>query len=116
MRTLILALFTLTLLTIAPAVSQDKKDARAWAEALAYYQRCSASRDPLERRQCADLLGEATSEKHDKMCWQLVSALLRQELAKEGPNGRKIVVRRVLPSEIRKKKISADERFVIPSN
>ena len=88
MRTLILALFTLTLLTIAPAVSQDKKDARAWAEALAYYQRCSASRDPLERRQCADLLGEATSEKHDKMCWQLVSALLRQELAKEGPNGR----------------------------
>jgi uncharacterized protein YeaO (DUF488 family) len=38
------------------------------------------------------------------------------EEAKEGPNGRKIVVRRVLPSEIRKKKISADERFVIPSN
>ena len=38
------------------------------------------------------------------------------EETKEGPNGRKIVVRRVLPSEIRKKKTSADVRFVIPTN
>jgi hypothetical protein len=88
MRTRTVALLTLSLLGVSPAASQEKKEAKAWAEALATYQRCSASRDPLERRQSADALGDATSEKHDKMCWQLVSALLRQELAKEGQNGR----------------------------
>jgi len=88
MRTLTLALFALSLLAPSPAVSQDKKDARAWAEAMAYYQRYSASRDALERQKSADVLGDATTEKHDKMCWTLVSALLRQELAKESQNGR----------------------------
>src|SRR5258706_8036199 len=72
----------------AAADAQDKKEAQVWAEALAYYQRYSASRDPIERKQSAEMLGEATSEKHDKLCWQLVSALLRAELAKEGVNGR----------------------------
>src|SRR5687768_4290701 len=87
MRTLILpaALF---LLAVSPAASQDKKDAQKWGEALAYYQRYSTSRDSIERRQSADALGDATTEKYDKLCWQLVSTLLRAELAKEGQNGR----------------------------
>lgn len=64
------------------------QDARQWAEALAYYQRNSGSRDVIERKQAVDRLGEATSEKHDKTCWQLVLAMLRAELAKEGPGGK----------------------------
>src|SRR5438477_7369495 len=87
MRTLILTV-TLPPRAAVGADAQDKKDAKAWNEALAYYQRFSASRDAIDRRQAADALGDATSDKHDKMCWQLVSALLRQELAKEGQNGR----------------------------
>lgn len=78
----------LGLLPSAEALAQGKSDARAWAEALGYYQRYSASRDPIERKQSADALGDATHEKVDKLCWQLVSALLRTELAKEGQNGR----------------------------
>ena len=74
--------------SVLPALAQDKQDARKWAEALAYYQRFSASRDPVERKQSADALGDATYEKVDKLCWQLVSALLRAELAKEGQSGR----------------------------
>src|SRR6185295_1129496 len=76
------------ILAAPPAQSQDKADAKAWGEALAYYQRFSGSRDPVERKQAAYANGAATTEKHDKMCWQLVSALLRAELAKEGQNGR----------------------------
>ena len=38
------------------------------------------------------------------------------EETQEGRNGRRIVTRRVLPSELRKKKTKADERFVIPTN
>jgi hypothetical protein len=71
-----------------PGTSQDKQDAKQWAEALAYYQKNSASRDAVERKQSADALGDSTYEKVDKLCWQLVSALLRAELAKEGQNGR----------------------------
>src|ERR1051326_9206498 len=88
MRTLLLTL-ALPLLAGSAAVAQDKKDAKAWAEALAHHQRFSPTRrGAVERRQSADTLGEATTDKHDKMCWQLVSALLRAELAKEGQNGR----------------------------
>jgi hypothetical protein len=75
----------LALLGLCP---QAKSDAKAWAEALGYYQRYSASRDAVERKQSADALADATHEKVDKLCWQLVSALLRAELAKEGQNGR----------------------------
>jgi hypothetical protein len=46
--------------------------------------------------------------------WRKAVGVLEE--TKEGPNGRKIVVRRVLPSELRKKKTKADERFVIPTN
>jgi hypothetical protein len=46
-----------------------------------------AARRP-SRKQSADRLGEATSEKHDKTCWQLVLVLLRAELAREGPGGK----------------------------
>lgn len=86
-RTPILAALIALGLPIAPE-AQDKQDAKAWAEALGYYQRFSASKDPVERKQAADALAEATSDKHDKMTWQLVSALLRTELAKEGAGGK----------------------------
>ena len=38
------------------------------------------------------------------------------EETREDRSGRKIVVRRVLPSELRKKKASADARFALPTN
>jgi hypothetical protein len=83
-RTLIL----LAALGLLPAPAPAPQDAKAWAEALAYYQRYSNSRDPIERKQAAETLGYATFDKHDKLCWQLVSAVLRAELAKEGPSGK----------------------------
>jgi hypothetical protein len=46
--------------------------------------------------------------------WQKAVGVLEE--TKEGPNGRRIVTRRVLPSELRKKKTKADERFVLPAN
>ena len=81
-------LVAIALLGILPAPAAESQDARQWAEALAYYQRCSVSKDSIERKQAAEKLGEATSEKHDKVCWQLVLALLRAELAKEGQSGK----------------------------
>lgn len=77
-------ILALALLGLLPPV----QDAKQWAEALGYYQRNSASKEALERKMAVDKLGEATSEKHDKICWQLVLAMLRAEFAKEGPNGR----------------------------
>ena len=77
------ALGLIALIGLLPAAAESQ-DAKQWAEALAYYQRNSASREPIERRQSAEALGDATTEKHDKLCWQLVSALLRAELAREG--------------------------------
>jgi hypothetical protein len=69
----------------APAAAQD---ARRWAEALGVHQRLAASKDPSERARAAAELGNATSEKHDNLCWKLLSAHLRQELAREGQGGR----------------------------
>src|SRR5258706_9524492 len=88
MNRLLMLLTILGLLPAPAAQSQDKADAKAWGEALAYYQRYSTSRDPVERKQAAEAVGEATSEKHDKMAFQLISGILRAELAKEGQNGR----------------------------
>lgn len=85
---MVILLAFLGLLPAAAAQAQDKADAKAWAEALAYYQRYSTSRDPVERKQAAEAVGEATSEKHDKLAWQLITTVLRAELAKEGQNGR----------------------------
>lgn len=70
------------LVLLAPA-----QDARKWGEAVAVYQKFSASKDPLERARAAAELGNATFEKSDKMCWALVSQLLRQELGRD-PQGR----------------------------
>jgi hypothetical protein len=64
------------------------QDAQRWAAALANFQKLSGSRDGVERGRAAEELGNATNEKHDRMCWQLVSGLLRVELNKEGPNGK----------------------------
>src|SRR5688500_15039286 len=77
------ALGLIAMIGLLPAAAESQ-DAKQWVEALAYYQRHSASREPIERRQSAEALGDATTEKHDKLCWQLVSALLRAELAREG--------------------------------
>ena len=60
------------------------QDARKWAEATAYLQRFSASKDPLDRAAAVKGLGEATTDRTDKLCWQLVGGHLRQELAREG--------------------------------
>jgi hypothetical protein len=64
------------------------QDAQKWALAVANFQKLSGSKEALDRARAAEDLGNATSEKHDKMCWQLVSGLLRAELNKEGPNGK----------------------------
>src|SRR5574341_1088812 len=80
-------LFAVALLGLLPA-GAESQDAKHWAEALGYFQRCSASKDTLERKQAVDKLGEATAEKYDRTCWQLVLAMLRTELAKEGQNGK----------------------------
>jgi hypothetical protein len=84
----VMLLAILGLLPAPAADAQDKAEAKAWAEALAYFQRYSGSRDPVERKQAAEAIGEATTDKHDKMAFQLISAVLRTELAKEGQNGR----------------------------
>ncbi len=74
------ALVSLAALSLAAA----PQDGRKWAQALAYFQKFSASRDPLERARAVDDLGNSTSEKYDKTCWQLVGQLLRRELGTEG--------------------------------
>jgi hypothetical protein len=75
----------MTSLLVAALLAQDPQ---AWPQALARFQKQSASRDALDRASAARALGGATSEKTDKLCWALVSGLLRQELAKEGPAGK----------------------------
>lgn len=60
------------------------QDARKWAEAAAYHQKFASSKDPADRARAVRELGDATVEKTDRICWQLVSAQLRQELAREG--------------------------------
>lgn len=68
----------------SPVPVQD----RAWADALQTWQKFSGSKEALERRRAALDLGDATDEKHDKVCAQLLGGLLRSELAREGMNGR----------------------------
>jgi hypothetical protein len=81
-------LLAVALIGLLPVPGAEPQDAKQWADALGYYQRCSGSREAIERKQAADKLGDATSEKHDKICWQLVLALLRAEFAREGTNGK----------------------------
>jgi hypothetical protein len=76
------------LLILPAAFPARAQDAKKWAEALATFQRLSGAKDPLDRGRAAWELGEATFEKHDKACYQLVLGLLRQELQKEGPGGK----------------------------
>jgi len=71
----------------AEALSGSVQDDRKWAEALLAHQRQSGSKDSAERARGVSLLGEATDEKHDKACLQLVGAQLRQELGRD-PQGR----------------------------
>lgn len=72
-------------LALAAALVQD---AQKWGQALATFQKQSQSRDAAERANAVRGLGINTYEKVDKLCWGLVSNLLRQELAKEGPGGK----------------------------
>ena len=46
--------------------------------------------------------------------WQKAVGVIEE--TQDGPNGRRLVVRRVTASEIRKKKNFADERFAFPAN
>lgn len=71
---------TTVALILALAVPQD---ARKWAEAVAYHQKFGAAKDAGDRAAAIRGLGEATGEKTDKMCWQLVSGQLRQELDRD---------------------------------
>jgi len=74
-----------TALTLCLALAQD---AKKWAEASAYFQKFAGSKDAGDRAAAVKTLGEATSEKTDKITWQLLSAQLRQELErdKDGKN------------------------------
>lgn len=72
-------------LLLAAVLAQDPQK---WGQALATFQKQSASRDPLERANAVRALGINTYEKVDKLCWNLVSNVLRQELAREGAGGK----------------------------
>jgi hypothetical protein len=80
MRTIASFLYPLIALMAGTAQAQD---ARKWAEAGATHQKFAASKDPSERATAAKVLGEATSEKTDKVCFQIVGAHLRTELNRE---------------------------------
>jgi HEAT repeat protein len=75
------AKLVLAALVLAPAGAAQ--DARKWAEAAGFFQKMSASKDASDRARAASELGNATGEKYDKACWQMVSGLLRQELGRE---------------------------------
>jgi hypothetical protein len=73
------------LLALGPPAVQDDK---AWAEGLAYFEKYGSSRDPVERRQAVDELSRGVSEKREKQALPIVIAVLRNEIAREGPAGR----------------------------
>lgn len=73
---------------IASLAALLPQDARAWGEALTLYQKYSTSRDPLERCSAVDGLGSAVFDKVERPCLQLVMAVLRAEIAREGNAGR----------------------------
>src|SRR5579862_7472016 len=79
------ALLLAALAAAAPAAAQDE---RAWAEAAAYFEKFSGSRDPVERRQAVDELSRGLSERHERQALPLILSLLRAEFAREGPSGR----------------------------
>lgn len=59
------------------------QDARKWSEAVAYDQKFGASKDAADRAAAVRGLGEATGEKTDKLCWQMVVGRLRLELDRD---------------------------------
>jgi hypothetical protein len=77
------------LILVALAAPQD---ARRWGEAVAYDQKFGGSKDAGDRTAAVKSLGDATGEKTDKICVQLVLARLRAELDrdKDGRNEDKI--------------------------
>lgn len=78
----------LALAAMAALLPAEAQDERAWAEALAFYDKAAASRDPVERRQAVEELSRGLSDKHEKQALPLVLALLRGEFAREGASGR----------------------------
>lgn len=70
------------------AVTASVQDAQKWAAAVGAFQKFSGSKDPVDRARAADEVGNATNDKHDRMCWQMIGGLLRLELNKEGQNGK----------------------------
>jgi len=79
---------TVTLALAALSALLPVQDEKAWAEALAYFQTNSVSRDPVERRQAVDELLRGLSDKHERQAWQLSLLMMHQEFAREGPAGR----------------------------
>jgi hypothetical protein len=78
----------LVLLLVAFPAEGLPQDRQAWAEALGFFQRFSGSKNASDRARAALEIGNATSEKHDRRAWQLLSALLRQELARDTQDGK----------------------------
>ncbi|HEV3028016.1 MAG TPA: HEAT repeat domain-containing protein, partial [Planctomycetota bacterium] len=80
--------FLLALLAFAALGSPPVQDDKAWAEALGYFEKYGTSRDPVERRQAVEEVSRALSERREKQVLPMLVALLRNEIAREGPSGR----------------------------
>src|SRR5258708_7670654 len=79
---------SLALAAFVALLSPALQDEKAWAEAVAYFEKYGISRDPVERRQAVDEISGVLTEKHEKQVLPMLVALLRNELAREGAGGR----------------------------
>ena len=61
---------------------------REMERALAIYNQLARHKSPKERARAAEALGEATSEKHDRITVKLTLDLLRREIARGGRGGK----------------------------
>lgn len=63
-----------------PASAQDDK---AWAEAMATWNRLSGSKDAADRARAVEEVGSATSDKRDKQAVGMILGMLQAELARD---------------------------------
>src|SRR5689334_10999053 len=78
----------LALAAFMALLSPPLQDEKAWAEALAYFEKFGISKDPVERRQAVEEISRVLTEKHEKQILPMLVALLRNEFAREGASGR----------------------------
>ena len=78
----------LALAAFVALLSPPLQDEKAWAEALAYFEKFGISKDPVERRQAVEEISRVLTEKHEKQILPMLVALLRNEFAREGAGGR----------------------------